>query len=438
MREFLDTYWTLTILVQIIVPLYLLCRNLPKRPTTAWRLAASVGVLLAIAIVPIATGAVTGLTTYESIAVFSLLLAVLVLLIAFTYDVSLWQALFCATASYTLQNLASSATILVENLMTASPRPSLHSSVEGVVTLLVYAVIYAAGYLLLIRRLDKHGLIVTENKMMLMMFVFVAIIIISLDVAIKGVTIVGMTLSYVLLLRVGHVFVCVFVLFSEYEMLHAKRLKNEKAETERLLAERERQYRLSRENIEAINIKCHDIRHQIRHLSGLEGTIDSKVLADIAREVRVYESVVETGNEALDTILTEKSLACSSEGIALSVIADGAALGFMAPSDIYSFFGNALDNAIEAVRGVRDPERRTIMVSVRRRGHMVAVNMENHYARRLRFRDGLPLTTKGDDTNHGFGMRSMRSIVGHYGGTLHVGTDRSVFYLNALVCDPNA
>lgn len=433
MREFLDTYWTLEVLVQLIIPIYLLCRYLQRRPTTGVRLLVSMAVLLAIAIVPIATGLVTGLTTYEALAAFSLLLAVFVGLIAFSYDVSLWQALFCATAGYTLQNLASGGIILIEMLLTQSPRPSLPGPAENILTLVVYTAVYAMGYVLFVRNIRKNGLIVAENKLMLLMFIFVIIVIIGIDVAIKGVAIVGMTFPYLLILRIGHASVCVFVLFSEYELLHAKRMSDEKTETERLLAERERQYRLSRENIEAINIKCHDIRHQIRHLSGLGSTIDSKALADIAREVRVYDSVVETGNEALDTILTEKSLACSGEGITLSVIADGAALGFMAPSDIYSLFGNALDNAIEAVRGVTDPERRTITLSVRRRGGMVALNMENHYAHPPRFRDGMPLTTKGDEVNHGFGMRSMRGIVGRYGGTLHVGTDHSVFYLNALI-----
>lgn len=433
MREFLDTYWTLEVLVQLIVPIYLLCRYLPRRPTTGWRLLVSMAVLLTIAIVPIATGLITGLTTFEALAAFSLLLAVFVGLIAFSYDVSLWQALFCATAGYALQNLASGGIILIEMLLTQSPRPSLPSPVESILSLVVYVAVYAMGYVLFVRNIRKNGLIVTENKLMLLMFIFVIIVIIGIDVAIKGVAIVGMTFPYLLILRIGHASICVFVLFSEYELLQAKRMSDEKTETERLLAERERQYRLSRENIEAINIKCHDIRHQIRHLSGLEGTIDSKALADIAHEVRVYDSVVETGNEALDTILTEKSLACSGEGITLSVIADGAALGFMAPSDIYSLFGNALDNAIEAVRSVTDPERRTITLSVQRRGGMVALNMENHYAHLPRFRDGIPLTTKGDEVNHGFGMRSMQGIVSRYGGTLHVGTDHSVFYLNALI-----
>lgn len=35
--------------------------------------------------------------------------------------------------------------------------------------------------------------------------------------------------------------------------------------SERLLRERVRQYEVSQATIEAINVKCHDIRHQIRH-----------------------------------------------------------------------------------------------------------------------------------------------------------------------------
>ena len=194
---------------------------------------------------------------------------------------------------------------------------------------------------------------------------------------------------------------------------------------------------LSRGNIEAINIKCHDIRHQIRRLANEGAVVDGSVLADIEREVNVYDSVVETGNEALDTILTEKSLMCSGEEIVLTVMADGAALGFMAPADIYALFGNALDNAIEAVRQVEDPERRTITLSVRQAGKMVAVNVENYFAAAPRFSaDGLPQTSKTDEDNHGFGTRSMRAIAQRYGGSMHAGTQDGVFYLNVLLAMP--
>ncbi len=69
--------------------------------------------------------------------------------------------------------------------------------------------------------------------------------------------------------------------------------------------------------------------------------VDPAALADVAREVDVYDAAVHTGNEALDTILTEKSLVCQREGITLTCVADGSALDFMAPADIYALFGNA-------------------------------------------------------------------------------------------------
>lgn len=238
------------------------------------------------------------------------------------------------------------------------------------------------------------GLIDVENRVMVAMFAVVVIVVIGLDVIIKALCLVGAPFRYLVLLRLVHPLVCAFVLFAEYELLHAKHADNERAETERLLA-------------------------------------------NIEREVNVYDAVVETGNEALDTILTEKSLTCSGEGIVLTVIAEGSSLGFMAPADIYSLFGNALDNAIEAVRDVTDAERRTIAVSVQRRGQMVAVSVENCCAHVPRIPEGgLPETTKNDRENHGFGMRSMRQIAERYGGSLHAGVESDVFYLNVLLAMP--
>lgn len=77
--------------------------------------------------------------------------------------------------------------------------------------------------------------------------------------------------------------------------------------------------------------------------------MDGRALDEISREVGVYDSVVKSGSDAPDTILTGKSLYCEKHGITLSCIADGRALDFVEPTDPHSFFGNALDNAIEVV-----------------------------------------------------------------------------------------
>ena len=388
--------------------------------------------LLGIAVVPLATGLVTGLDTTQAFIVFSALLAVFVLLVLFVYDVRPWTAIFCATAGYTLQNIASGLEILIQLVVTHSASAQLDGAWDAVVSIGVPTVVYAAGYWLLVRRVNVKGLLEVENRMMLSMLVVVVIVVIGFDVIIKALVFKGIPFNLLVLLRLVHPMVCVFVLIAEYELLYAKHADIERAETERLLAERERQYRLSRENIEAINIKCHDIKHQIRHLAQSGAVVDGAVLADIEREVNVYDSVVETGNEALDTILTEKSLACRRAGITLSCIADGPALDFMSAADIYAFFGNALDNAIRAVNELDGAGARSISLVVRRVAGVVSIHVENPFSGSVELRDGLPVTTKDDRASHGFGLRSMRLTAERYGGTLTVLAEGDRFHVNAI------
>ncbi len=439
MSAFLSAWWTIEPLVMLTIPMVLFCWHLPFRPHAPARIALVVAGLAALAIVPLASGLVTGLDAWETFVVFSALLVLFVGLIMFVWDVSIWTAVFCATAGYMLQNIVSGLEILVQMLITGRANVALDEPAATIVMVCAPLVIYTCGYQLLARRVNLKGLISAENRMMLLMYAAVLVTVIGLDVLIKVITMAGAPFTYLVMMRVIHPTICVFMLYLGYSMLAVQHERNERAETERLLAERERQYRLSHENIEAINIKCHDIRHQIRHLGDDGVVVDNSALADIAREVAVYDSSVDTGNEALDTILTEKGLICSQEKIVLTVVADGTALDFMAPADIYAFFGNALDNAIEAVRQVEDPERRAISILVRRRGDMTAVSVENCCASEPRFsEDGLPVTTKSDTTSHGYGMRSMRAIAQRYHGSISADASDGVFYLNVLLAGPHA
>jgi len=436
MRAFFDQWWSLEIVIQLMVPIYLLSRRLPRRPDTTPRLFLSSAALGVAAVLPLATGLVRGLNASQTFAVFSALLAVFGLVIMSCYEVGPWPALSCATAGYTLQNMSSGITLMLQMLVTGRAHAPLSEPLATLISFGTPLVVYAVGYLAFVRRIGRNGLSTVENKMMLLMFVVVIFVIIGLDVVIKALTLSGMPFRYLILLRLAHASICCFVLFAEYQILYAKRMSDEKAETEHLLAERERQYRLSRENIEAINLRCHDIRHQIRHLADGQGVVDGRALVEIARAVKVYDSVVETGNEALDTILTEKSLACSQDNIVLSCIADGRALDFMAASDIYSLFGNALDNAIRAVGRIEDQERRSITLTVRQRGQMVALCIENYSEVLPSFRDGMPVAGEAEDADLGFGTRAMRAIVERYDGVLHMGASDGIFYLNALLPMP--
>ena len=54
-------------------------------------------------------------------------------------------------------------------------------------------------------------------------------------------------------------------------------------------------------------------------------------------------------------------------------MAEGGDLSFMSDADIYSLFGNILDNAVEAVMKV-EPERRAVTLSIKTVGNMIVVH----------------------------------------------------------------
>ena len=107
----------------------------------------------------------------------------------------------------------------------------------------------------------------------------------------------------------------------------------------------------------------------------------------------------------------------------------------MKPTDVYAMFGNALDNAMEAVEKMRDIERRYIGMKIWSDKGMVMIHIENCYDGELCLEGKLPRTTKRDTRYHGFGMKSIRMIVDKYDGdmSIHVG---ELFTISILIPIP--
>lgn len=165
-------------------------------------------------------------------------------------------------------------------------------------------------------------------------------------------------------------------------------------------------------------------------------SIREETVGEIENVISIYDSVVKTDNEALNVILTEKSLICRKNRISLTCMADGAGLDFMDASDIYSLFGNLIDNAMDAVSKLDDHEKRIIGLSVHADGNMLAINVNNYYEGVVVMdSDGLPVTTKQNKDFHGYGMKSVRMIVERYGGDLTVSAKDGVFNVYIIFTD---
>ena len=347
---------------------------------------------------------------------------------------SVWTAIYCAAAGYTIQNLASSAADFVELILGSGSTEAVPLLPTVCIEVLLALVVYVPAWRLLARPFARHGLATNGDSRMLALLGIVLFAVILFDTANKQLVSTETPLELVLLLKAVHGVVCVFVLAMGQELLVNRHLREDALLSQSLLQSERRQYELSRENIEAINIKCHDIKHQIRRLGGAGGSIDPNVVEDIARQVDVYDSMVRTGNDALDVILSEKGLVCDREGIDFRCMADGTAVSFMAPTDIYSLFGNAIDNAIEASRKVAANGGRSIALTVRAAAGMASIHVENRFDGNVVLDEGgLPVTSKSDSINHGFGTRSMQLIAQRYDGVMTMRTVGDTFHLNIAI-----
>lgn len=213
---------------------------------------------------------------------------------------------------------------------------------------------------------------------------------------------------------------------------NAKRIKleSEIVAVNQLRHQEEKQYEMTKESIDLINIKCHDLRHQIRELSQGRTMVSKEELESIEDAIRIYDTKMKTGNASLDILLQEKSLVCKKNCITFDCIIDGKQLKFIKDSDIYSLFGNILDNAIESCLKLENKDRRTITLKIKKVANGVFCYEENPVYSEIRFKNGLPISTKGDDRYHGFGMKSIANIVNTYKGTMKIKCENNRFCLS--------
>ena len=194
------------------------------------------------------------------------------------------------------------------------------------------------------------------------------------------------------------------------------------------------QYRNYLDSAEMIQIKFHDLKHQI---AGLRTETDAKKrkewLDAMEQELNVNEINMNTGNKVLDAILGAKSLRAKKNHIQMTCVINGELLGFLHVTDICSIFGNALDNALENAIMIGNEKKRLIHISVSEQKRFIFIKIANYCENPVEIKSGnMPETTKADKKNHGFGLKSIRQSVEKYGGTVTMVMDQSWFGLNLL------
>lgn len=185
------------------------------------------------------------------------------------------------------------------------------------------------------------------------------------------------------------------------------------------------QFESVKANMDVINMKCHDLKHI---LDRIEDKLTGEEAASLREAIQFYDANIKTGNEVLDVVLCEKAMTCQKSGISFSCMADGEKLDFLTPVQTYTLFGNIIDNAVEAVKPL-PLEERVISLSCWEEKDSLVVEESKYFSGRLELDHGLPATSKGDSSRHGFGTKSIQYIAAQYGGTMDIKVVDNMFFL---------
>ena len=208
--------------------------------------------------------------------------------------------------------------------------------------------------------------------------------------------------------------------------------KNNKIETEYKMLKQSKSY--EEKNIEDIQriydetrVIRHDVKHHDKHIlselqkipdisPGQQKQIDKikKYISDLDEEITDVSYKIITGNSVVDNILNYKISSAEKAGIKVSYYIENNPIEI--PNiDICRIFGNLFDNAIEACKnsGVEDKNIEIRMYKKKVYRCIMVSNTTNSLV--LKTNPDLVSTKKEKDL-HGFGLKSIRSIVEKYDG----------------------
>ena len=403
--------------------------SLQRRKGFAWRLPLSLTVAMLLAYLIQSNLYHTGITVAAILtqAAVSIINYILIWHIcAFCLDESKWTVLFMTTAGVAAQGAAGCVKTLVK-LIPFMNTLAYHDLGILLLDALCYGGVYALAFVVFrpFTR-EREELIGNKNKAIFstaVMFFYLGTTWLTRDYT--G----GQSQIYVIMTNIYALLIQVMIFTVQFNVMDRDRLTRSMETMRELMHEQHVQYETSRESVQLINEKYHDLKNLI---GSIQNVVPEDELNRLKASIDRYDVRVRTGFEVLDVVLTEKMDLCLQRGITMTCNLGRTDFSFMENMDLYTMFNNALSNAINAVSALPEQQAKYIVLTVSQENNMVTIHMENPCADKLEFVDGLP-QTQGDRDWHGFGMKSMERTAEKYGGALSASHQQGKFQLDILL-----
>lgn len=209
----------------------------------------------------------------------------------------------------------------------------------------------------------------------------------------------------------------------------------------RLQEQAEQQMRHQLKHLDEIILKQNElrkVRHDMKnHLIALYGYFDKgkinegkRHIVGLAKELDFGSTIFDTGNDALDAILSAKKSLAESKGIVFDTEIRIRRMLPIDPRDLCIIFGNALDNAIEACDRLPASTEKRIVLFLRQDAHSLFCEIKNSASMNP---TGIFLTSKADPFNHGFGLGNIKEALEKYGSEPLIEQESDSFSLSFVI-----
>lgn len=230
------------------------------------------------------------------------------------------------------------------------------------------------------------------------------------------------------------------LLFSTFFALYLYEHLAKQAETIRTQDQYERHLKMQLKHLDDILISQKQIKkfkHDFSNFQiGLQAYLDSgdlvgagKYLKALRDKMENSDSIIETGNTALDAILSTKIAIAQSKKIDVFTKIQIPEDIMIDPIDMCIIFGNALDNAIEACDRVNNQDRR-ISITIICKDEVVLCKIVNTAP--IITEDSL-YTSKEDKQNHGFGLENIKTALAKYNANPTIERNNAKFILKFVI-----
>ena len=103
------------------------------------------------------------------------------------------------------------------------------------------------------------------------------------------------------------------------------------------------------------------------------------------------------------------------------------------PVDLCTILTNLLDNAIEACVKLPPETERKITLTIRRIHQFIIIQIANSSMTAPVTKNGIIVTSKKNQSNHGWGLQNVKAAVEKYQGVMDFDYSNSVFTMNVML-----